>query len=125
MLDPSIAAHHAFLRRALPAVQGLALKVARVHGAHDPRLWELEDVVRELGEILGPRLDGDEAAAELAALAEDHDVVGALLDRARAVTEGFHVPDWGCASYRALGAQLAALDDDLQRCLRLERELLG
>lgn len=42
----------------------------------------------------------------------EHDTVGELLVRLRAVTGNYSVPDDGCASYRALYGSLAEIESD-------------
>lgn len=135
-----VSRYHEPLRRTLPFVHGLALKVARVHGEHNPRLVELADVVAELVDALGPHIEAEEATlfpavtspcpdpavirAELAAMREDHLAVGALLERMRAASEDYAVPDWACTSYRTLFRELAQLEADMLRHVHLENHVL-
>ena len=62
-------------------------KVARVHGEHDPRLLEIEQLV----------LDAIDADA-------------ALDPRVRELSGNYAVPEWACTSYRRLFAELRAID---------------
>ena len=80
----------------LPLLLPLAAKVARVHGAHDPRLVEVNEVCDEL-------LDGidDETATQEA------------MRRLRELSDGYVAPDWACASYRRLLSTLQRLEADL------------
>jgi len=132
--------HHEYLRRALPFVAGLAKKVARVHGDHQPSLRELEEAVTELIEALEPHLDQEEQILfpaamarepdgavlrrELAAMHEDHLAVGALLEKVRAITTEFTPAEWACGSYRALYSELEALEGDILRHVHLENHVL-
>lgn len=135
-----IATHHAYLREILPFVRGLAAKVGRVHGDHNPRLRELNDHVQALGEALVPHLDTEEqvlfpmlmsrtpdatsVVAELGAMHGDHLAVGELLSKIRDAAEGFQTPDWACNSYRTLFAELHTLEADILRHVHLENHVL-
>lgn len=133
--------HHAYLREALPFLRALSAKVRRVHGDHDPRLRELDDVVVALDESLGPHLAAEEQALfptlldaradralverELASMREEHLEVGALLGRVRAITADFALPEWACASYRTLFAELGRLETDVLEHVHLEIHVLA
>lgn len=135
-----VATHHEYLRKALPFLLPLSAKVARVHGDHDARLVELDDVVRRLSDALLPHLDEEEqslfpllmgrspdaprVAAELASMHRDHLAVGALLQRARELTADFSMPEWACNSYRTLFAELERLEGDVLRHVHLENHVL-
>jgi len=132
--------HHAYLRRTLPFVRGLAEKVARVHGDRDARLRELDTVVRELATTLLPHLDEEEQALfphvladppdatlvrrELAAMRDEHLVVAELLERLRRITGDYRRPDWACNSYRTLFAELENLEADVLVHVHLENHVL-
>lgn len=135
-----ISRHHEYLRRTLPFVVELSAKVARVHGEHDPRLRELDTVVRSLAAALLPHLDTEEQslfprlmmkpadqaaiARELGSMHEDHLAVGRMLGRIRDAGDGFTVPEWGCNSYRTLFAELEHLEADILRHVHLENHVL-
>jgi regulator of cell morphogenesis and NO signaling len=135
-----VSKHHEYLRKALPFVQGLAAKVRRVHGEHDPRLLELDEIVQGLVTALGPHLDEEEqtlfpelmrktpdhavVARELATMMKDHLAVGALLGRMRTTTADFATPEWACNSYRTLFAELERLEGDVLRHVHLENHVL-
>lgn len=135
-----VAKHHEYLRKALPFVQTLSAKVARVHGAHDPRLTELDATVRALADALLPHLDAEEQvlfpamtapepdrallAKELASMQDDHLEVGALLEQMRSATEDYRLPDWACNSYRTLFSELSQLEGDVLTHVHLENHVL-
>ena len=135
-----VSRHHGYLRQALPYLAPLAAKVARVHGEHNPKLPALLAAFAELGAALEPHLDQEEqvlfpallAAApdaalvrrELAAMREEHQAVGALLERMRGLADGFVTPEWGCNSYRVLMAELEALEGDILQHVHLENHVL-
>jgi regulator of cell morphogenesis and NO signaling len=132
--------HHEFLRKALPFLEPLAAKVARVHGEHNPKLREVDEIVRALAAALIPHLDQEEESLfpalmrrqrdaalverELAAMFEDHLAVGRLLDRLRDATDSYTVPEWGCNSYRTLFAELGRVEADVLTHVHLENHVL-
>jgi regulator of cell morphogenesis and NO signaling len=131
--------HHAYLREALPELVRMAEKVSRVHGDKDANVARLGERVRALAEALLPHLDREEqvlfpillapgaagAAAEIEAMRDDHDAVGAALRELRALTGDYAVPAWGCATVRALWAALEELEGDVHRHVHLENNVLA
>lgn len=132
--------HHEYLRKALPFVGALSAKVARVHGEHNPKLHELDTVVRTIRDELEPHLDSEEQTLFSAILAggkdrdalarsfremhQEHLVVGDLLEKMRDATDNFRLPEWACNSYRTLFAELEALEADVLRHVHLENHVL-
>lgn len=135
-----VATHHAPLREALPFIRGLAAKVSRVHGEHNPHLKTLEAAVEELATTLLPHLDEEEQtlfpaltasapeklamAGQFAQMLDEHLAVGSLLERIRAAAEDFSLPDWACRSYQTLFAELEALEADVFTHVHLENHVL-
>ena len=135
-----VSRHHAYLMTALPFVQTLATKVARVHGDHNPKLLALRDAFAALAATLEPHLREEEGvlfpalraephdprlvAAELASMDQDHQRVGAMLASVRALADDFAPPDWACGSYRTLMRELAVLEMDTLRHVHLETHVL-
>ena len=135
-----VARHHAYLRRALPTVEALAVKVARVHGDANPALLDLRDRVLELREALEPHLDAEERVVfpmltggadvaairkELAAMHAEHLRVGEILTQLRTLADDYTPPEWACTSYRTLMRELAALETDTFRHIHLEAHVLA
>jgi len=132
--------HHHYLRTSLPFVTTLAAKVSRVHGDHNPKLRELNATVQELGQTLLPHLEHEEktlfplltaASPDTQALAplldsmlEEHRAVAVLLERVRAATEEFTLPEWACNSYRTLFSELEQLEGDTFTHVHLENHIL-
>lgn len=135
-----IVRHHEYLRKAMPFVVGLMTKVARVHGEHQPSLRDLEKNVLALVSALEPHLlqeeqvlfpalmarDVDSAVVrkELASMHTEHLEVGALLEKIRTLSNEFVPEPWACGSYRALYAELAALESDIHHHVHLENHVL-
>jgi regulator of cell morphogenesis and NO signaling len=136
-----VSRHHEYLRRTIPFVRGLASKVGRVHGDHNPKLRDLDVAVSALGDALLTHLDEEEnvlfplltspdadparTAAPLAAMQSEHLEVAALLDRIHQASDDFTLPDWACNSYRTLFAELRALEKDILTHVHLENHVLA
>jgi len=102
-----VSRHHQYLRKTLPVVQRLALKVSRVHGEHNPKLRVLHAAVAQLTETLTEHLDeeervlfplligqepGQETRALLASMLGDHRALADLLQQIRAASDDFTLP---------------------------------
>lgn len=137
LVEHIVSKHHAYTRKVLPFARGLAVKVNRVHGDKNPKLRDLLAAVEELADSLGPHLDDEEATLFPALLAgkpeaegllksmhEEHLAVSALLDRIRAASEDFTLPDWACNSYRTLFSELKDLEGDVFTHVHLENHVL-
>lgn len=132
--------HHHYLWDALPRIGALVDKIGAVHGERHPELTEVGDLYRELRAELEPHLRREEdvvfpliaihgtAADDLPAmldlLAAEHDTVGDLLRRLRAVTGGYQVPADGCATYTACYRALAELESDTHLHVHEENNVL-
>ncbi len=144
LIDHIVTKHHAYLRKTLPFVVAISEKVARVHGEHNPKLWELCAAVDELAGLLIPHLDEEEKtlfpamrastrtpaqslelAAMLATMQTDHHEVAALLERIRAASDEFAIPSWACGSYRMLFKELQAIESDTFTHVHLENHVLA
>jgi regulator of cell morphogenesis and NO signaling len=129
--------HHRFLRDQLPVLQERAGKVARAHGGRDGGLNTLEADLRRLAGELMTHLEEEETVLFPLLLAGqpvpgdlwgtltgDHEEAGALLVRIRQSAHDFALPDWACATYRALMTGLSALESDLHLHIHLENNVL-
>lgn len=140
LIEHIVSTHHAYLRTALPFLKGLAAKVARVHGEHNPKLAQLSVAVDELVVQLMPHLDHEEQVlfpallssgasgadqqSELQSMEQEHHGVAQLLESIRMCTDGFIAPEWACTSYRTLISELAELERDVHTHVHLENHLL-
>jgi regulator of cell morphogenesis and NO signaling len=132
--------HHGYLYRALPFLDPLVAKIARVHGAHNPKLAEVQAAFGELAAALLPHMQREEEVlfpslvarrpdraivrAELETMNADHLAVGAILERIRDAAGGFVTPEWGCSTYRVTMQELEALEADVLRHVHLENHVL-
>lgn len=132
--------HHGYLRRALPTLEQLSAKVARVHGQKEPRLVAIANGVMLLKRALERHLDEEErelfprlVAGERSDQVEEalidawheHVDVGRMLAELRSLSDDFQPPPWGCTSYRALFGELEVLEMDLLRHIHLENHVLA
>lgn len=134
LLDHIVATHHRWLRDELPRLLPLARKVADVHGERHPELAGVAADLEALWAALEPHLDEEEqelfprlavgASVDVAAIREEHEAVGGLLDRIRSASGTFTVPADGCASYQALYAGLEELDADTRLHVHKENNLV-
>ncbi|MFN8554398.1 MAG: iron-sulfur cluster repair di-iron protein [Candidatus Obscuribacterales bacterium] len=139
--------HHAYLKTELPRLQALAEKVARVHGAKDPRLTEVLSVfsamkqeieqhtlkednilfpfMRQLDKGLGiPHAPFGTVANPVRCMESEHDDAGEALMRLRVLTDHYVAPEGACNSWLALVSGMAHLDQDLRTHIHKENSIL-
>ena len=139
-----VTAYHQPLRGELPRLESMAVKVARVHGGKAQYLARLDAIVAELSAdllthmqkeemVLFPAIDALAHSAgsrpfpiamPIACMEKEHDHAGSLLEELRAITSGYQVPDWGCATLRALYQGLADLEAAMHVHVHLENNVL-
>lgn len=139
--------HHAYTWEEMPRLQALVDKVAGVHGDRHPELAGVKEtyarVVAELEphmtreeRVIFPaisrlektqapvRLPSGDFSDALRELIAEHDVVGDLLGRIRALTSDYTPPEDGCGSYHAMLTGLAHLERDLHEHVHKENNVL-
>jgi regulator of cell morphogenesis and NO signaling len=130
--------HHARARRALPYIVPLLAKVAGRHGKRNRKLNALCDVGQQLADALETYLDEEERELFPALVTDSRDAVQRngrklvrqrwdlelLLQRVRALADGYVVPEWGDHSYRVLMEELEALEEQVLEHLHLENYVL-
>lgn len=139
--------HHAYLKTELPRLEAMTTKVAKVHGEHDSRLPQVNEVFLALQQemnshmykeeqILFPMIRQLEASAAVPAfhcgsvanpirvMEMEHDQAGGALAKMRELTDGFTPPDWACNTYRAMLDALAHLEHDLHQHVHKENNIL-
>lgn len=143
LCDHIVHTHHAFLRRELPRVGRLLIKVVGVHGDRHPELFRVDALfgpfARDMDhhmakeeQILFPlvkRLAAGEPVgmnplAPVRVMEAEHDQAGAALAEMRRLTDDFRPPEGACASYRAALAGLSAIEQDLHRHVHTENNIL-
>lgn len=149
-VDHILREHHDWLRAELPRLDGLAEKVARVHGAGHPEVVEILSVFRTLRMEMEPHLEKEErilfpAAVGLEAegrielgchgriatlegpvqrMEHEHREVGELLERLVELTGGHVAPEHACNTWRALWDGLLDLDRNTRAHIHLENDVL-
>lgn len=137
--------HHAFLREELPELYKSVLKVARVHGDHDPHLLEMAQLYTELSNELLEHTEKEEAEvfpkmirwesgqepevlvklrAAIEELEDEHEGAGKILKRLREITGDFQPPGHACTTYRATYARLEELEGMTFTHIHLENNIL-
>lgn len=139
--------HHLYLKKELPRLQALADKVAKVHGVRQPKLLQVATIFSAMSaEILehtakeelvlfpfirlldqGKGVYGapfSTVAKPVSCLESEHDDAGAALMRLRQLTDQYIAPEGACASWQALLAGLAHLDQDLRVHIHKENSIL-
>lgn len=147
LVDHIEGTHHRYLWEELARLSALIDKVASVHGGRHPELGAVSACFALLREDLEPHMAKEERVLfpmirELAhnaglpdfhcgtldnpirVMLADHDAVGVLLARLRALTNDYTAPADGCASYRACFAGLAELEADTHLHVHKENNLL-
>lgn len=146
-----IAKHHEFLRSEMPLLSARLLKVVQVHGGKDSRLQELQGVFEDLRDeldmhlhkeemILFPYIEHLDATAEaglplgqvpfgsvenpIRMMEHEHDSAGRALERMRQLTDGYALPEFACATVRALWQGLENFEKDLHQHIHLENNIL-
>ena len=143
--------HHAYVRRALPALVAHTRKVAEVHGAIHPELTriaaifeEVADemtahmakeegvlfpyidklaVARRLGEPVPPAVFGS-VEKPIAMMELEHDHAGAAMARIRELSKNYALPEGACTTYTICFRELEEFERDLHVHVHLENNVL-
>lgn len=147
LVEHLIATHHAYLWTELPRLSALLDKIMAVHGERHPELVGIAACYESVRTDLEPHLLKEERVlfpmiVELAGasivpafhrgtlrnpismMLREYDAVGDLLAELNGLTNGYRVPDDGCASYSACFDGLARLESDTHLHIHKENNLL-
>lgn len=143
--------HHEFLRSEMPLLSARLSKVVQVHGSKDARLQELATVFEHLRDeldmhlhkeemILFPYIEQLEYIAQsgqpmgyppfgsvenpIRMMEHEHDSAGRALEQIRRLTSDFALPEFACATVRALWQGLENFEKDLHQHIHLENNIL-
>ena len=137
--------HHVYVKKSLPELSELTIKIMRVHGANHEVLFrvhklfsilkaELEQHLIKEEESLFPliRQYGSNPGTELLArinkvigeLEGEHEGAGNILKELRKITEDYDVPEDGCSTYFATFDKIKELEADLFQHIHLENNIL-
>ncbi|MCB9740739.1 MAG: iron-sulfur cluster repair di-iron protein [Deltaproteobacteria bacterium] len=139
LIDHIIDRHHRPLDDELPRLLQMAHRVVQVHGHKQPdRLPALFETVLALRDDLLPHMHkeeailfpwmrsgrGADAQSPVRVMLYEHEAVGELLEKLRALTDGYTAPPGACATWRGLFQGLSELDEDLRLHIHLENNVL-
>ena len=143
--------HHAYVRRELPRLGELAMKVVNRHGDTKPELPEIQDKVAAITEelldhmakeevILFPYITKLEMAREegtakpqgcfgsvanpIAMMTQEHDAAGTLMAEMRKLSNDFTPPVGACPTFHAFYRGLHEFEQDLHQHIHLENNVL-
>ncbi len=132
--------HHEYLRRALPEIGELLLRVLRAHGANHGELYDVYTLygrlrsdleghlVKEETQLFPALAQGGAQAGEVAHLAveivNEHEAAGELLRALRDAANDYTVPDDACPTYIKAYRLLPELERDLHQHIHLENNIL-
>lgn len=137
--------HHVYVKKTLPELSELTLKIMRVHGVNHEVLFkvhklfsklkaELEQHLIKEEEILFPLIkeygmgSSDELLARInkvkSELENEHEGAGNILKELRKITEDYKVPEDGCSTYFATFNKIKELEEDLFQHIHLENNIL-
>jgi regulator of cell morphogenesis and NO signaling len=146
-----VATHHAYVKRELPRLAELALKVVARHGATRAELRIIQATLVRLDEELSQHLAKEEAilfpyvvsleraaadgstkpqgcfgtvANPIAMMAREHDAAGALIAEIRRLSHNFVAPADACPTYHAFYDGLKDFEQDLHQHIHLENNIL-
>ncbi len=147
LVEHLVATHHAYLWAELPRLSALLAKIVSVHGERHPELVGVATCFESVRADLEPHLLKEERVLfpmivelggasivpafhcgtlrnPISMMLLEHDVVGDLLAELNRLTNGYHVPNDGCASYAACFDGLARLESDTHMHIHKENNLL-
>ncbi len=151
LTDYIVTTHHAYCKRELPRLSGLAAKVVNVHGGTNPELVVIQSKLAHLAEELTDHLaeeeifvfpmveklegqQGSDSAEPVESrsslgnpvdlLVREHDHAGVLLAEIRSLSQNFIAPEYACTAYRAFYDGLREFERDLHRHVHLENNIL-
>jgi regulator of cell morphogenesis and NO signaling len=152
LADHILTAHHAFMKRELPRIDGLLAKVTAAHGErHGEMLGELaatfqglrDEIQQHLAkeeEILFPLITATDAFLSgnggrpgchcgtvlnpIRQMEHEHENAGRALARMRELTDNYRLPDDGCPTFATLYEALDSMEKDLHEHIHLENNIL-
>lgn len=151
LIDHILDKHHVYTKEEMGHLTLLTAKVARRHGEHFEYLLELKDLFQAVCDDLEPHMMKEEMvlfpyvrdleyrqANKMRAafppfgtvrhpinmMTVEHEEVGDLLSKMRAITNGYTLPDGACPSFTALYHRLAEFERDIHQHIHLENNVL-
>jgi regulator of cell morphogenesis and NO signaling len=147
LADYIVNVHHSYVKQNLPVIEELSEKVANRHGQAHPELVQIMRLVEEMASelklhlkkeelVLFPyikQLENKEEGAgqgfasikePIAAMHNDHDIVGDIAEHIRLISYNYQLPAGACNSYTLLFRKLEDFENDLHMHIHLENNIL-
>ncbi len=151
LVDHILDKHHVYTKDEMEHLTPLMAKVASRHGEHYQYLLELKGLFQAVCDDLDPHMMKEEMVLfpyiqkldyshsnnlttsfppfgsvqhPIAMMNVEHEEVGELLSKMRAVTNDYTLPDGACPSFTALYSRLGEFERDIHQHIHLENNLL-
>lgn len=145
LIDHITSTHHEYLRRELPRLEPLLMRVTEAHGEEVPWLDPVLEIFQTLKVDLETHMmseeervfpsiralesDSDPTESSLdrqgiEKMIDEHDDTGTALDRLRELTNGFTPPENACPKFQAAMDGLQKLETDLHQHVHKENNIL-
>ncbi|HEY9000751.1 MAG TPA: iron-sulfur cluster repair di-iron protein [Mucilaginibacter sp.] len=150
LADYIVNVHHAYVRQNMRILRDLSEKVADRHGQQHAELKTIRNLVDEMASELAIHLQKEEVVLfpyikelensalgknkdqqifqtvkePIAAMENDHDIVGDLARHIRELTHNYTLPEKACNSYALLYKMLEDFESDLHMHIHLENNIL-
>lgn len=143
LADYIVNTHHSYVKASLPELLKYADKVAKVHGAHHPELFNILELVGEISQEMTEHMEKEEAflfpyIKQLALsktndgnvkqpidlMEKEHQIVGKSLSDIRMLSQDYALPGDACASYGLLYKMLQEFEGDMFTHIHLENNIL-
>ncbi len=151
LIDHILDKHHVYTKAEMSNLTPLMEKVVSRHGEHYDYLNQLKDLFKAVCDDLGPHMMKEEMVLfpyiqkldhcirhqltasfppfvtvkhPIGMMSVEHEEVGELLTRMRAITNDYSLPDGACPSFTALYHRLAEFERDIHQHIHLENNIL-
>lgn len=143
LADYIVNTHHSYVKAALPELVKYADKVARVHGAHHPELFNILQLVEEIAREMTEHMEKEETflfpyikqlaisknndgnvQQPIELMEKEHEIVGKSLSDIRMLSNNYALPEDACASYGLLYKMLEEFEGDMFTHIHLENNIL-
>ncbi|MBP6002227.1 MAG: iron-sulfur cluster repair di-iron protein [Pyrinomonadaceae bacterium] len=151
LIDHILDKHHVYTRSEMEQLTPLMAKVASRHGDHNPYLLELKELFQEICDDLEPHMVKEEMVLfpyiqkleysflhnftaafppfgtvqhPISMMNMEHEAVGEILVKMRAITNDYALPPEACPSFTALYHRLGEFERDIHQHIHLENNVL-
>lgn len=143
LADYIVNTHHSYVKASLPELLKYADKVAKVHGAHHPELFNILELVGEIRQEMTEHMEKEEAflfpyikqlalsktndgnvKQSIDLMEKEHQFVGKSLSDIRLLSQDYALPEDACASYGLLYKMLQEFEGDMFTHIHLENNIL-